>query len=81
MIKILSVQFDDEGGITITYLYDNEQTRDEYQTHQLYITMAGQARYERVNYYANELKEDAAEMVAWWQAAKRDEKNARPDID
>lgn len=72
MIRILSVQFDDDGGITIVYLYENEQTRDDYQTHTLYVTMHGQTQYERVSYYANELREDAAELIGWWEKERRE---------
>jgi hypothetical protein len=71
-MRILSVQFDDEGGIVINYLIPGEQTRYENQTHTLYVTMAGQTQYSQVNYYANELREDAAELVAWWDKEKRD---------
>lgn len=67
---IQSVQFDDQGGITVAYVHEHEQSREGNAQHVLYINSYGQQQYDRVAYYAQELREDAEEMVAWYEKYK-----------
>ena len=65
MIRILGCRLDDEGSITIEWLYEHEYTPQVTEIHQTIVTSRGQEDWEHVGYYARELREDLEELVAW----------------
>lgn len=65
-MNIVGVRFMDDGGISIEWADDSEQFPEGGVAHSTYISQFGQQTYAHVGTYAEELKQDAEELLAWF---------------
>ena len=65
-MNIHAVSFDNEGGVTIDWSEDTEQTPEGGVVHSTYISQFGQGQYTHVGTYAEELRQDADELLGWF---------------
>jgi hypothetical protein len=70
--RVMNIQFDDEdGSIAIQYAHESEQSPEGFLVRQVVISQHGLSQYEHVAYYAKELREDAEELVSWYEKYKK----------
>lgn len=65
--RILGCQLGEDGSIVIEWLNEQEHTPQGGLMHQTVINMKGQKDWEQVGYYADELRQDLEELVAWFE--------------
>ena len=65
MIRVLGCSLGDDGSITVEWMYEHEHTPQTSEIRQTLIAPRAQEDWEHVGYYAQELREDLEELVAW----------------
>jgi len=70
-MNIISIGFLDDGGITIDWSDDTEQSPEGGVVHSTYISQFGRQTYPHVGTYSDELKQDAEELLAWFVKYKK----------
>ena len=70
-MNIVGIAFLDDGGINIEWSDDLEQSPEGGTAHSTYISMFGRQTYPHVGTYAEELKQDAEELLAWFIKYKK----------
>lgn len=56
--------------MVVDWMRESEQSVAGGMAHTTWISAEGQSRDEQVGYYVEELREDAAELVAWWEKSQ-----------
>ena len=70
-MNIVGIRFLYDGGINIEWSDDSEHTPEGGSVHSTYISMFGRQTYQHVVTYAEELKQDAEELLAWFIKYKK----------
>ena len=70
-MNIASISFMDDGGISIEWSDDTEQSPEGGELHSTYISQFGRQSYQHVGTYADELVQDAQELLAWFLKYRR----------
>ena len=70
-MNIVSISFMDDGGITIDWADDSEQSPEGGVMHSTHISQFGQQSYPHVGTYSDELRQDAQELLAWFNKYKK----------
>lgn len=68
---IMGVTFTEDGGVSIDWSDDSEQSPEGGTVHSTYISQWGQQQYPHVGNYADELRQDAEELLGWFQKYQR----------
>ena len=71
-MRVIGVRFEDDGTVVVDWVSEREQSRFGGEGHSTYITTDGQAKNDKLGYYVEELRQDAAELVTWFQRARED---------
>lgn len=71
-MNIVGINFMDDGGISIDWSDDAEQSPEGGVMHSTYISQFGRQTYPHVGTYADEVVQDAEELLAWFIKYKRD---------
>ncbi len=67
MIRVLGCQLSDDGTIIIEWLDEDNHKPEGSVVYQTAITARGQDDWDRVGYYAKELRDDLAELIHWFE--------------
>jgi hypothetical protein len=70
-MNIIGIRFLDDGGINVEWSDDTEQSPEGGTAHSTYISQYGQQSYPHVETYAGELRQDAQELLAWFNKYKK----------
>ncbi len=65
MIRVLGCQLSDDGTIVVEWLDEDQHKPESTTVHQTAITTRGQQDWEKVGYYATELRQDLEELIHW----------------
>jgi len=65
-VVVLGVTFG-EKAITIEWTSEEDQRPEGSTYHQTSITQEGEEAWEHVSYYAEELRQDAEELILWFE--------------
>ncbi len=65
MIRVLGCQLHDDGTIVVEWLDEDDHQPELTVIKQTSITVRGQEDWDRVGYYAKELRGDLEELIAW----------------
>ena len=67
MIRVLGCTLADDGTIVVEWLDEDDHRPEGSVVKQTAITVRGQEDWDRVGYYATELRQDLEELVAWFE--------------
>jgi hypothetical protein len=62
-MRLLGVRFEDDGMVIVDYLMENEQSKFGGMAHSMWVSLDAQEKYESIEYYVKELREDAASLL------------------
>lgn len=69
-VDVIGIRFEPEG-IVVDWTSDADQRPEGSTFHQTQITSTGEENWEHVRYYAMELRQDAEELVQWFEKYRR----------
>jgi len=65
-MNIMGIRFMDDGAISIEWSDETEQSPEGGTAHSTFISQFGQQQYTHVGTYAEELRQDADELLGWF---------------